>query len=181
MSARSSVGLAAWLRRCAWRLSVAASVIVALGGLISIVHPMYYNVAHVWPTRLIIVGVCVENAFLRLEFAASTDEIKPFSSQYSCFLGELAQFVSRDIVIQTANGSLRFGCLYNVHVTFPSWLPALGMLLVHWVRSMLRGRRASVARAGRECVRCGYSLFALTSDRCPECGEIVEVEDAGSH
>lgn len=40
-----------------------------------------------------------------------------------------------------------------------------------WMGSLVRWRRA---RAGR-CVRCGYSIAGLSSEKCPECGWEVAV------
>lgn len=45
-----------------------------------------------------------------------------------------------------------------------------------WIRALVRWRRA---RNGR-CVRCGYSIAELNSEKCPECGSAAAVRQARS-
>ena len=42
------------------------------------------------------------------------------------------------------------------------------------------GLRIEVRAEAPVCAKCGYMLFALTSDRCPECGESIETPAAAA-
>lgn len=58
-------------------------------------------------------------------------------------------------------------------VLFPFWLllgvPGIVVLMLV-VTILLRRHVLAQDRDGSSCQRCGYLLFGLTSDRCPECG-----------
>lgn len=52
-------------------------------------------------------------------------------------------------------------------VTIPLWIPTLLMTALA-IATLRKVRRRPLPD---HCLRCGYNLYALTSNRCPECGE----------
>lgn len=43
--------------------------------------------------------------------------------------------------------------------------------------AVVRQQRARRWAAQGRCSNCGYLLHGLASERCPECGEVIELED----
>lgn len=67
-------------------------------------------------------------------------------------------------------------------IVFPHWLPSgicWLMTIRHFMRFTFRTRERRRRKLG-QCVNCGYDLRGIASDRCPECGDPVNVDSEGA-
>lgn len=104
-------------------------------------------------------GPCNEMSFGTFVRLGNRNELAPFGGAWRSPMIRLPPSPSNKVVPTVESSFVRF----------PLW-PLAVLLMYVPVRRAIHERRVARRRIQNECIGCGYSLYCLTSARCPECG-----------